>query len=497
MEQTETSSTAPPPEYFDPEFFPTPRPVINKMLGRIDSAARYFLEPSAGRGDIAEAIKDQLEGYGWTRRAIEVDCIEQSPDLCAILKDKELSIVGTDWMTYNGVSYYDAIVMNPPFSTGARHLLHAWDFLHSGEIVCLLNSETLRNPHTAERKRLAAIIEEHGDTEELGESFSTSSRPTDVEITMVYLRKAAIDDRVELWETGTDEANIGDLLEDSNLPAVQDRLGNMQRFYDEGNRHMLLAFEHARKASTYLEANHISAGQTYSDILGHAMSNNVSHNRAEFLRAHRRDAWLSVFQMMDFHKWLDRKQTEELISDVSRHGHFPFTAENIKGTLENVIAQRRKLFDQSAWNVFEALTKYFNGNTNYHEGWKSNDAFKVNKKIVFPYGVCYDKKFSGFSTRYGRDFDIYNDLDRVLAVLDGEPFDDTLCVGEAMRRAIDIDSHTPRAVESTYFDIRYYKKGTVHLKWKRLDLLDKFCQTAARGRMWIGDDRGHQTPGLF
>ena len=498
MRQTEARRTEPPPELFDPEFFPTPRPVINKMLDRIDHGARYFLEPSAGRGDIAEAVKDHLEGYGWNRRAVEVDCIEQSPELCAILQGKELPVVGTDWLTYEGVSYYDAVVMNPPFATGARHLLRAWDFLHSGEIVCLLNSETLRNPHTAERKRLAAIIEEHGDTEELGACFNSANRPTDVEITMVYMSKAAVDDRVELWETGTDEQPLGDLLEDSNLPAVQDRLGNMQRFYDEGNRHMLLAFEHARKAATYLDANKITVGQTYSDILGHAMSTNVSHNRAEFLRAHRRDAWLSVFHMMDFHKWLDRKQTDELIADVSRHGHFPFTAENIKGTLENVIAQRRKLFEQSAWNVFEALTKYYKGNTNYHEGWKSNDAFKINKKIVFPYGVRYEKKFGGFSANcYGRDFDIYNDLDRVLAVLDGERFEDTHCVGEVMQRAIDRDRHTPQAVESTYFEIRYYKKGTVHLKWKRIDLLEKFALTAARGRKWIGDDRGHQTPGLF
>ena len=146
MEQTETSSTAPPPEFFDPEFFPTPRPVIEKMLARVSTDARYFLDPSAGRGDIAEAIKGHLEGYGWNRREVQVDCIEQSPELCAILQGKELPIVGTDWLTYDGVNYYDAIVMNPPFATGAQHLLRAWDFIHSGEIVCLLNAETLRNP---------------------------------------------------------------------------------------------------------------------------------------------------------------------------------------------------------------------------------------------------------------------------------------------------------------------------------------------------------------
>ena len=486
--------------FLDPDFFPTPKKVIDKMLSRVDSDARYFLEPSAGTGDIASAIKNGPQNWGW-RRVIEVDCLESSPDLCAVLTDKGFSVVGHDWLTYDGVSYYDAIVMNPPFSQGARHLIRAWEFMYSGEIVCLLNSETLRNPHTAERRRLASIVEEHGKVEELGACFTSAARRSDVEVSLVYLSKTSTDDRAELWKTGTEEAELGDLLEDTNLPAVRDRLGNMQRFYDEGNKHMLLAFEHARKAAAYLEANKIYAnGDPYANILGQSLNSTLGHSRAEFLRAHRKDAWLSVFRLMDFHKWLDKKQTDKMLSDVSRNGHFPFTADNIKGTLENVMLQRRKLFEQSAWNVFDALTKYYKGNTNYHEGWKSNDAFKVNKKLVFPYGVSYEKRWGGgFSTCYGSGaIDIYNDLDRVLAMLDGYSLDSIFSVGQAIEQGIKNDRHTPKKVESSYFDIRYYKKGTVHLKWLREDLMEKFILTAVRGRKWIGDDRGTaEQPGLF
>jgi hypothetical protein len=486
-----------PPEMFDPEFFPTPRGVIAKMLSKVSDGAVYYLEPSAGRGDIAEAIIKRSE-YSHRAKA-QVDCIELSPDLCAILIDKELPVVGHDFLTYDGVSYYDAIVMNPPFSKGVTHLLRAWDFLHSGEVVCLLNAETIRNPHTDERKRLAALIQEHdGTVEELGSCFRGADRTTDVDVVLVHLKKAAEDDRVELWSTDTPEQPLGDLLEDANMPAVRDQLGNMQRFYDEANRHMLLAFEHARKAATFLEANHISCSggrdrDTYSTILSNALRSSVGHSRAEFMRKHRRDAWLSTFDLMQFHRWLDKKQTDELIRDVSQHGHFPFTAENIKGTLANVLEQRRRLFEQSAWNVFEALTKYFKGNTNHDEGWKSNDGFTVNRKLVFPWGCRYEKHF-GFNLWYGSSsvIDIYNDLDRVLAVLDGRSFDEVLKVGDAMDRAMRAARDTPQTIESTYFEIRYFKKGTVHLKWKRYDLLEKFNVTAANGRKWIGDARGQQ-----
>ena len=142
---------------FSEDFYPTPGAVAAKMLQKIDRNAVHFLEPSAGKGDLAKAIL----GFGRTRSPYDhgsrhrVDVIELHPDLLKILQaHEELTVVGYDWLTYDGVSYYDAIVMNPPFSKGALHLLRAWDFLHNGEIVCLLNQETIDNPYTEDRQRL-------------------------------------------------------------------------------------------------------------------------------------------------------------------------------------------------------------------------------------------------------------------------------------------------------------------------------------------------------
>ncbi|MGC4087288.1 MAG: hypothetical protein QM756_05150 [Polyangiaceae bacterium] len=116
---------------FDSEFFPTPSSLVHQMLSKLSQAARYFLEPSAGKGDIAEGIKERF-------RNARVDCIEQSPELIAVLADKDFPIVGHDWLTYAGVCYYDAIVMNPPFSNGDEHLLRAWiSFTAAKSSACL------------------------------------------------------------------------------------------------------------------------------------------------------------------------------------------------------------------------------------------------------------------------------------------------------------------------------------------------------------------------
>jgi hypothetical protein len=96
-----------------------------------------------------------------------------------VLTGKEFPVVGFDWLTYDGVCHYNAVVMSPSFSNGDAHLLKAWDFLQGGEIVCLWNAETINNPHTASRQRLAEIIKLHGDVEMLGDCFARgNTRPT-------------------------------------------------------------------------------------------------------------------------------------------------------------------------------------------------------------------------------------------------------------------------------------------------------------------------------
>lgn len=473
---------------FDTEFFPTPASIVQLMLSKISPEARYFLEPSAGKGDIAEGIRERF-------RSARVDCIEQSPELIAILTDRDFPIVGHDWLDYSGVSYYDAIVMNPPFSRGADHLLRAWDFLHQGEIVCLLNAETVNNPHTESRKRLASLIHEHGEVELLGDCFSTADRKTGVNIAMVYLKKAGEDDTVELWANQTEERSASDEIgPEKNMLALRDRLGNMQHYYDEANGHMLKAFQHIRKAALYLAANDIHVGGDYREAV-HLALDNVTHARAEFVKKHRHDAWLSVFNKMEFRKWLDKKQTDEFIRDIERNGNIPFTKENIKGTLENVFLERHKLFEKSAANVFDELTRYYKGNTSHTEGWKTNDNYKVNRKVVFPYGCRFDSKYLGRFERlyHGGMIDIYHDLDRILCVLSGEDFDKCYTIAQALERKFDIlgnhvKSPFDNLTESRFFDIRFFKKGTVHLVFKDRKLWEAFNLTAAKGKAWIGRD---------
>ena len=181
---------------------------------------------------------------------------------------------------------------------------------------------------------------------------------------MVYLRKVAADDAADLWKSDAPEKDIGlgDVTPD-NMPAIQDKLSNMQHYYDKANEHMLEAFRHIRKAATYMSGNKID-GHDYENIIKLAFRD-FNEARAEYFKKHRRDAWMAVFNQMEFRKWLDKVQTDAFVRDIERNGNIPFTKDNIRGTLENVFLQRRKLFEKSCANVFDELRKYHADNVHH------------------------------------------------------------------------------------------------------------------------------------
>ena len=100
------------------EFYPTPRELLDKITMDIDwRMIRSVLEPSAGKGDIVDYIKEKHKKKSYYG-SLDVDCIEIDENLRKILKGKELRVVHDDFLTFNTFKHYDLIIMNPPRSDG-------------------------------------------------------------------------------------------------------------------------------------------------------------------------------------------------------------------------------------------------------------------------------------------------------------------------------------------------------------------------------------------
>ena len=80
--------------------------------------------------------------------------------------------------------------MNPPFSTGASYLLKALDVMRNGgDIVCLLNAETIHKPDTNERQEFVAKLDAlAASIEYRHDAFTSADRKTDVETAIVHVK---------------------------------------------------------------------------------------------------------------------------------------------------------------------------------------------------------------------------------------------------------------------------------------------------------------------
>ena len=147
-----------------------------------------ILEPSAGRGDLIEcAIRRNGGGLSvrYGRYDLDdIDCVEIDPNLRALLTGKGFRVVHDDFLTYHTRKRYSLILMNPPFSEGDKHLLHALELCeHGGQIACILNAETIRNPFTNSRKLLARELKKRGASIRfISKGFSGAARKTDVDV---------------------------------------------------------------------------------------------------------------------------------------------------------------------------------------------------------------------------------------------------------------------------------------------------------------------------
>ena len=86
----------------------------------------------------------------------------------------------------------------------------------------------------------------------------------------------------------------------------------------------------------------------------------------------------------------------------------------------------------------------------------------------------------------------YDDLDKACCFVAKRKYVDIKKLTEAMRDTVDdLNQHRKYNHQelffSEFFTVRIFKKGTVHLEFRDMELCHKFNVAAAKGKMWIGD----------
>jgi hypothetical protein len=177
-----------------------------------------------------------------------------------------------------------------------------------------------------------------------------------------------------------------------------------------------------------------------------------------------------------------------------------FNVSNILEILAVFFENRAEIMQDCITDVFDKCTKYHAGNTVHSEGWKSNRTSKIADRIVIPHLQLTDKWGWTSIYRSGRFGTFADDFDKVLCwitgINKGDPrfkslfstVDKQMDLLRAAKWTREIEVDYRDELTSTFFKIRIFKKGTIHLTFRDTKIRDMFNKAAAEGSKAIGAD---------
>lgn len=474
----------------DFQYYPTPRSLVIKAWDLFKN--RDFtrvLEPSAGKGHLADA--EHISAH----RRPTVDCIEIDITKHSLLRDKGHSVVGIDFLQFEGGAIYSHIIMNPPFAQGAQHVLKAWQILYDGEIVAILNAETLRNPYSKERQMLLKLVNEYGTVEYMTEAFATdeTERKTDVEIALIHLtKKSNFDFDVKgniLDSLKKDQASKEDLAYDFSeiheIALTNTAVENAVLRFNAACRAMQEAVFTEARARYYT----CQIGATMERIYSHQEKNEcdlkwVQKKVYERYTDLKNRAWANILHSTEVTNRLSSKAHMRMLSEFEAIKQLEFTVPNIYGFLSGLVQNQGEIQIGMVCDVFDEITRYHEDNTVYYLGWKSNSKHRTAgmrikmSRFILPHNNSYGHSLSWEATQRLRDFD------KVFAMLDGK-LDPEVSLELVFNQHFSALRHGER-IDSSYFQVRYYPgRGTVHFFPKDKKLIDRLNRLVGAQRGWL------------
>lgn len=455
------------------EFYPTPKELLEKIfLGMDWKLVETMLEPSAGKGDIADfARKHDVK---------DIDCIEPEPELRKCLEGKEFRVVGDNFLTFHTFKKYDLIAMNPPFSEGAKHLKKALEMQkNGGAVICILNAQTIKNPYTRERMELLDILEKyHADISYMQDAFVESERSTSVEIAVVKVMIPQTEETSYIMEgLRQSKAAFKEHEEFTDLASadyIQAAVDSFNLAAEAGVR----LIQESRALTPYLWPD---SNKHYTKPTLEIKPDNIN----KFLKDLRGRYWSLLFNNERFTKGMTselRRKYHEMVHSLS---DYDFSYFNIKQLQIKMNQEKIRGVEEAIMECFDLFTQHHwfpesCNNVHYYNGWSTNKAYIVQQKVIIPLKT-FNEIFKEFRYSYGVNTCLA-DVESCFKYLAGCPDADFGLYG-ILRKAEEMQ--LTKNIETKYMKLTFYKKGTCHIVFRDLELLKKFNIFAGRNRGWL------------
>lgn len=503
----------------DYQFYPTPSELAGKLFAAVNfNSIKTVLEPSAGKGDLLDcAVKRKStyhngrERYRIRNSEFDCDCIEIDPNLQAILHSKGYRVVHDDFLSFTTRKRYDLIVMNPPFSEGDLHLIHAIELSENGgQIACILNAETIRNPYTNSRKLLAKKLKEYGASIRfVNDAFARAERRAKVDVALVNLSIPYTFTDETIWDNlkkarEADELNAGVKV---NSIAPSD---NVERLIRE---HDLMCDAGISLMRCYNGiADHLHPGDRAFPFITLNVCEtshvgvekcDVSHVN-KFLRAVRAHYWQELFDLPDLRDRMTTDMQKQYSGLIEEMRDYEFSRFNIRQVIERIMGQISIGVEEAIIKCFEKLSNEHtynenipNDNIHYYNGWKTNKAHYVNMRCIIPTWGCFATAYrensrGGWNDAYTTIsphgcFEVLSDLEKALNYLDNRETSDIDMMTQLEAAKI---ADRNRNISCKYFSVTFFKKGTCHIKFHDRKIVDRLNIYVGRNKAWLPPSYG-------
>ncbi|WP_447214173.1 DUF4942 domain-containing protein [Enterobacter ludwigii] len=181
-----------------------------------------------------------------------------------------------------------------------------------------------------------------------------------------------------------------------------------------------------------------------------------------------RSIWRDLMLKSGMTALMDAQARDQWLKNLEE-GDLPAISEaNILSTFEQLHLNKMDVFERGIINVFKGLSW----------DYKTNSPCSFGKKIIINNLVMHNRW--GFSLNWGWRRDQLADLERMLFLLDGKPIPDNR--GDISTRLMEHirDNPAKDVYEDEFFRVRYFQKGTAHLTFKRLDLVERMNDIIAQ-----------------
>lgn len=479
------------------EYYPTPHHIVMGMYEKLNKNNRNMsiLEPSAGKGHICNGIK-QIYETEYRHHSINIDAIEVETEFQHILKGQGIKVIHDDFLTFETFKSYDCIMMNPPFSCGDKHLMKAIEIQQrrGGQVICILNAETIRNPHSFLRKKIIRTLEEYkAGIEFIEDGFVDAERKTGVEVALISVTFPEIikTDTSLILDKMKKAENYEDLVKDyASLISGDPVMGIIDSYEYEIKVGVEFIEEYFRISPVLLSGDEIqnkecfillSVGKengrpVFEDDRGTTINKFIKHTRHKY--------WKAIFNLKAITEVVTRDAYYDINNKIEEFAEYDVTMFNIRQLQQQLYQNLGSNIESGIESFFDDVTtKAYDGkNTLYYDAWKTNKAWKIGKKAII-WLNAYDSWSGNFDPDYKADQKVI-EMEKVLSYLSkGKKTVVDADIRQKLRDAR--DNGQTKNIEFEYFNLTFYKKGTCHIEFtneKAIELLNIFV---AKKRNWL------------